>query len=622
MMEVLLEHTQNTVTLAVLDDETALHVSSLELGPAVAPELVEDLSAAGRAAAAESLRVLLQECRGDIVVLQAGAIVPAGWLEELRTAAYSDSIYASASAVALPSEGDPSGLIALGPAPLRGAVYVRRDALAVSATALEVAGETGDSMSAVLWQSVDIPGLVHRVASTVAVTVRTAPVDPEGRRRVRTDVIDVLIDARCLDHPLSGTQVHVTSVVEALLERDDVRVACLRPRAIHDSAEHLVRKLDGASWHTDDSLPSRRPAIFHRPYQFGSVHEVDVSRSLADRLAVTHQDMIMDRTPSYHPSPDDWARFREATAASFSAADQVGFFSRHAAWDALSGTPLTADRACVVPLGVDHPLGDPTPPGRKDGTGRLLDGQPFLLIVGGAMPHKNRPHALRVFERLVADHGWEGLLVLAGDRHPISSSKHAEEAVVASNAALRDRVVDLGRVADGERTWLYQRASLVLFPSLYEGFGLVPFEAARCGTPCVYGWRSSLSEYLPLEGAAFRGWEVAGNAEEVATILRDEERCAAIVEAIRATGRTLTWERTAAGYVELYRRALERPPRLDPQPEALSTWTRERELTPEELELLDVYRRRPVFRGAVSGVVLGGRQALRLTRVIRGRSGQ
>ena len=54
-------------------------------------------------------------------------------------------------------------------------------------------------------------------------------------------------------------------------------------------------------------------------------------------------------------------------------------------------------------------------------------------------------------------------------------------------------------MTDSELSWLYRHAALVLFPTLYEGFGLVPFEAAAAGTPCVERLAAQLVRYLPSE---------------------------------------------------------------------------------------------------------------------------
>jgi glycosyltransferase involved in cell wall biosynthesis len=60
-------------------------------------------------------------------------------------------------------------------------------------------------------------------------------------------------------------------------------------------------------------------------------------------------------------------------------------------------------------------------------------------------------------------------------------------------------VTVLGAVSEAEKLWLYSNAGLVLYPTLSEGFGLVPFEAAERGVPCLSTRQGSLDEVLPRD---------------------------------------------------------------------------------------------------------------------------
>jgi glycogen synthase len=134
-----------------------------------------------------------------------------------------------------------------------------------------------------------------------------------------------------------------------------------------------------------------------------------------------------------------------------------------------------------------------------------------------------------------------------------------ERAFLQYRPRLSSRYVNLGRVSDAELRWLYRNTTLVVFPSLYEGFGLVPFEAAAAGTPCVYACRSSVGEYLPPEGALLDLSDVAESARRIASMLDGSLNRDEIVRAIRRAGESLTWSRTAEAYAGIYYRAITRP---------------------------------------------------------------
>jgi hypothetical protein len=92
-----------------------------------------------------------------------------------------------------------------------------------------------------------------------------------------------------------------------------------------------------------------------------------------------------------------------------------------------------------------------------------------------------------------------------------------------------------------------------------DGFGLVPFEAAAAGTPCVYSDRSSVGEYLPPEGALLDLSDPVETARRLANLLDSGGTGDQIVPAIRRAAESLTWSRAAESYADIYHRAMTRP---------------------------------------------------------------
>jgi glycosyltransferase involved in cell wall biosynthesis len=460
------------------------------------------------------------------------------------------------------------------------------------------------------------PGLVHRaVPSPHSPSYRPTPLEgeiPKGKLRV-------IVDGRCFDRPISGTQVQIISMVAALSRREDLEVVFLG-EGLHETVARVVREsCPDVPIHAESNLPWKAD-VFHRPYQIFHAHELSQCLGLATRFVLTQQDMIMARSPEYHRRREDWDSFIRAQNVAHSVVDEVGFFSLHAAVDTLSDGLLDPARATVIPLATDYqpvaasaPLGDvlPAKAGRR----------PILLILGASFAHKNREWGLRLFLRL-AERGWDGVLVLAGGHPEFGSSALAEREILDAHPEFADRVVDLGHIDEDQKTALYRGASLVLYPSLYEGFGLIPFEAAALGTACVYSGRASMAEFLPTEGM-LPSFRLDPATEYVLDILSSVKRQAAIVNAINASGVGLTWERTADAYVELYRRAVAQPPRtvdrhvFDEVVWSIASSSAAGKLSNREEFLVDVYRRRPSFRRLADMSLelgLGARHVIRSIR--------
>ncbi|HVB94224.1 MAG TPA: glycosyltransferase family 1 protein [Acidimicrobiales bacterium] len=121
--------------------------------------------------------------------------------------------------------------------------------------------------------------------------------------------------------------------------------------------------------------------------------------------------------------------------------------------------------------------------------GSLADGAPFLAFVGTLEPRKDVPTLVRAFTQ-IAGHHPDARLVLAGGAG--WGAAKVEEAVAASG--IGDRIVRTGYVSDEVIPALFRSAVAVVYPALYEGFGLPALEALACGAPVVTTSGSAMEE--------------------------------------------------------------------------------------------------------------------------------
>lgn len=114
-----------------------------------------------------------------------------------------------------------------------------------------------------------------------------------------------------------------------------------------------------------------------------------------------------------------------------------------------------------------------------------LPGFPYIFIVGNRKLHKNEDRALRAFAQANIDK----------NIHVLFSGKPSDRlANTAKELQIEDRVKFLGRLSEDELASTYKGALCLLFPSLYEGFGLPVIEAMACGTPVITSNTTSLVE--------------------------------------------------------------------------------------------------------------------------------
>jgi glycosyltransferase involved in cell wall biosynthesis len=183
---------------------------------------------------------------------------------------------------------------------------------------------------------------------------------------------------------------------------------------------------------------------------------------------------------------------------------------------------------------------------------------PYFLYVGTLEPRKNLARALRAFAS-VAGALPQCRFVIAGQR----GWRYAEVLRAAEHPALRGRVDFLGYLPEERLPVLYAHALALVYPSLYEGFGLPVVEAMACGTPVLTSRSSSLAEIG--EGAAL----LADPTDEKALAdgLHALATDAGLREKLRGLGleraRAFSWERTGretvAAYQEVYEEVRRRP---------------------------------------------------------------
>ncbi len=127
---------------------------------------------------------------------------------------------------------------------------------------------------------------------------------------------------------------------------------------------------------------------------------------------------------------------------------------------------------------------------------------------------------------------------------------------------LTDKVHFAGYIDDGTKDDLYRSASVSVFPSLYEPFGIVALEAMIMGTPVIVSSCGGLDEIIDheVEGLKFYPGDAGSLAEQVCRMLGDEERAAMLAEkAYQKAIRSYSWEKIAAKTAEVYGQIL-----LDP----------------------------------------------------------
>ena len=219
--------------------------------------------------------------------------------------------------------------------------------------------------------------------------------------------------------------------------------------------------------------------------------------------------------------------------------------------DLMQFLSLPGDKIEVIPLGVserfDHSLS-----GQSDDTMMQdlgLDDKSYLLTVGTLEPRKNLTRVIQAFKLFLqnqhSDRGSSPLLVVVGAAGwgETSAKVHHE---------LGEAIKYLGYVSDETLGALYRHAQGFVYMSLYEGFGLPPLEAMRCGTPVLVSNTSSLPEVVGECGLYANPNQVEDIARQMSR-LWDDELHDLLATAGKARAEQMLWDITAEKTLNLLR---------------------------------------------------------------------
>jgi glycosyltransferase involved in cell wall biosynthesis len=306
---------------------------------------------------------------------------------------------------------------------------------------------------------------------------------------------------------VGGTQTYARELVRALARHGSLEYRVLVSRLAVDAggqlpttvvpefpaSRHRVGRIGGLTLATvaggrlSRALARVDATAFHFPLT------VMLPRVDGVPTAVTVHDLQHEAFPQFF-SRSQLAFRRNVYGRSVRHSRIVVAVSEHVRADLIERLGLDPDRVRTIHHGVDHERFTP------DGRGR----ESFLLYPANRWPHKNHERLLEAFALVRAERA-DLQLVLTGDGH--------------DTERLPSGVSSLGRVSDHELVELYRRAAALVFPSLYEGFGLPPLEAMACGCPVAVSRVASLPEVCGDAAVYFDPTSVEDIARGIADVL-------------------------------------------------------------------------------------------------------
>ncbi|MFH1182813.1 MAG: glycosyltransferase family 1 protein [Candidatus Moraniibacteriota bacterium] len=170
-----------------------------------------------------------------------------------------------------------------------------------------------------------------------------------------------------------------------------------------------------------------------------------------------------------------------------------------------------------------------------------LPGRPFILYLGTIEPRKNLPTLIKAFNLYKQKTGSQFDLVIAG----AAGWSYEDVFAQARRSPYKENIYFPGPIRNIDRPLLYKTASLFVFPSFFEGFGLPPLEAMAVGTPVICSASTSLLEIFGDHALMANPHDIGELAWAIERLLADNTLSKSLSEEGKKFAQKFSWEKTA-----------------------------------------------------------------------------
>jgi glycosyltransferase involved in cell wall biosynthesis len=353
-------------------------------------------------------------------------------------------------------------------------------------------------------------------------------------------------DIRYLPTDQVGTRTYAVALAQALALLPEVDLTLI----VRDPAQAIGmsgRIVTEEGWGDD-------VAVIHRPAQVFSPCEIKLLFGSSAHVVITYQDLIGYRIPQVFPTDAEFDGYRATSNLTLPAAQKVVAYSENTANEIVAAFGIPRQEIIAVPLGVEASWFALREESDVAIRASLDVPRRYFLSLATDYPHKNLANLLDAYAML--RRRWRGdeppSLVLAGYMTTSRMSLYGRMAT----DPLGDGLRFLGPVTRDQLRVLYQDALALVFPSVYEGFGLPPLEAMAAGTPVIAMPISSVPE-VAGDAALYAGGLASKDlARAMESIACDEDLRAEHRDRGLRRVQQFRWENTARATVDVYKSAI------------------------------------------------------------------
>lgn len=365
----------------------------------------------------------------------------------------------------------------------------------------------------------------------------------------------IAIDAHAVGAKLGGNESYAVNLIEALAQIDSVNdyTIYVTTREAHDRFDQRWPNFKVRS-----TLP--HTPLIRIPLTLSAElrkHPVDVLHVQFTAppfcpcpAVVSIHDLSFEHLPQTFKRRSR-TQLRLTVRHSARRAARILTLSEHTRQDVMETYGIEPDRINAIPLAAPAhfaPVEDTRELQRVRHT-YGIDGE-YFLSVGSIQPRKNLARLVKAYALLQGGQSADRLpkLVLVGK----CAWLYDETLRALDESGVRDAVVLTGYVPEKDLPALYSGALCFIYPSYFEGFGLPPLEAMKCGTPVIVGNRTSLPEVVGDAGLTVDPFDVNAIANAIKLLTKDSDlRRELRVKGLKRAA-AFDWQETARKTLKVY----------------------------------------------------------------------
>lgn len=232
--------------------------------------------------------------------------------------------------------------------------------------------------------------------------------------------------------------------------------------------------------------------------------------------------------------------------------DKVVTVSQHTKNDVVDLCKVDSDKVEVIHLGIsdEYKVVDSNDQKLIATKNKYKLPDKFILFLGTVEPRKNIEGVIRAFELFCKDYpNLDYQLVVAGGRGWKSEKIYK----LWAESEIKNRIIFLGYVDREDKVYLYNLATIFVYPSFYEGFGFPPLEAMACGLPVITSYNSSLSEVVGDAALMIDPFNTRELSEAFCQFLSSSTLRENYIKRGLTRSSQFTWKKTAELYLQLFR---------------------------------------------------------------------